>query len=274
MTATPIPRTLAMTIYGDLDVSVIDELPPNRVPIATRKVSEAERASAYQFIRGQVQQGKQVYVVCPLVEESEKVDLRAAQETFDHLSQKIFPGLRVGLLHGRLKSAEKEEVMARFAANETQILVATTVIEVGVDVPNASVMVVEHAERFGLAQLHQLRGRIGRGSGKSTCLLMCGKKLTEEAEARLQCMVETTNGFQIAEKDLEIRGPGEFFGTKQAGLPALRVANLIRDRDLLQSAREEALNYVAHPPSEEKFQQLLEHLKLNWQRRYGLAAVG
>ncbi|MCI0350269.1 MAG: ATP-dependent DNA helicase RecG, partial [Acidobacteriales bacterium] len=230
MTATPIPRTLAMTIYGDLDVSVIDELPPNRVPIATRKVSEAERASAYQFIRGQVQQGKQVYVVCPLVEESEKVDLRAAQETFDHLSQKIFPGLRVGLLHGRLKSAEKEEVMARFAANETQILVATTVIEVGVDVPNASVMVVEHAERFGLAQLHQLRGRIGRGSGKSTCLLMCGKKLTEEAEARLQCMVETTNGFQIAEKDLEIRGPGEFFGTKQAGLPALRVANLIRDR--------------------------------------------
>jgi len=274
MTATPIPRTLAMTLYGDLDVSVIDELPPNRVPITTRRMSEAERASAYQFIRGEVQQRRQVYVVCPLVEESEKMDLRAAQETYEHLSQKIFPGLQVGLLHGRLKTAEKEEVMARFASGETHILVATTVIEVGVDVPNASVMMVEHAERFGLAQLHQLRGRIGRGSNRSTCLLMHGKKLNEEAEARLQCMLETTNGFKIAEKDLEIRGPGEFFGTKQAGLPALRAANLIRDRELLELARGEALSYVEHPPSEAKFQRLLEHLKSNWQRRYGLAAVG
>jgi ATP-dependent DNA helicase RecG len=274
MTATPIPRTLAMTLYGDLDVSVIDELPPNRVPITTRKMSEAERASAYQFIRGQVEQGRQAYVVCPLVEESEKMDLRAAQETYEHLSQKIFPGLRVGLLHGRLKTVEKEEVMTRFAANETHILVATTVIEVGVDVSNASVMMVEHAERFGLAQLHQLRGRIGRGSSRSTCLLMYGKKLTEEAEARLQCMLETTNGFKIAEKDLGIRGPGEFFGTKQSGLPALRAANLIRDRELLELARAEALSYVEHPPSEAKFQRLVEHLKSNWQRRYGLAAVG
>jgi len=274
MTATPIPRTLAMTLYGDLDVSVIDELPPHRVPISTRRVSETERASAYQFIRDQLKQGRQAYVVCPLVEESEKMDLRAAQETYEHLSQKVFAGLRVGLLHGRLKTAEKEEVMTRFAANETHILVATTVIEVGVDVPNASVMMVEHAERFGLAQLHQLRGRIGRGTSRSTCLLMHGRKLTEEAEARLQCMMETTNGFKIAEKDLEIRGPGEFFGTKQAGLPALRAANLIRDRELLELARGEALNYVQHPPSEPKFQQLVDHLKTNWQRRYGLAAVG
>src|SRR5262245_59646190 len=174
MTATPIPRTLAMTLYGDLDVSVIDELPPNRIPITTRKISDSERTSVYQFIRGQVQQGWQAYVVCPLVEESEKVDLRAAQETHEHLSQKIFPGLRVGLLHGRLKAAEKEEVMSGFSTNETHILVATTVVEVGVDVPNASVMMVEHAERFGLAQLHQLRGRIGRGNNRSTCLLMHG----------------------------------------------------------------------------------------------------
>jgi ATP-dependent DNA helicase RecG len=274
MTATPIPRTLAMTLYGDLDVSVIDELPPNRVPITTRKISDAERASAYQFIRGQVQQGRQAYVVCPLVEESEKVDLRAAQETYEQLSQKIFPGLRVGLLHGRLKAAEKEEIMSRFSANQTHVLVTTTVVEVGVDVPNASVMMVEHAERFGLAQLHQLRGRIGRGSSRSTCLLMSAKKLTEEAEARLQCMVETTNGFKIAEKDLQIRGPGEFFGTKQAGLPALRAANLIRDRELLELARTEALNYVERPPSDAQFQRLMEHLKSNWQRRYGLAAVG
>jgi len=274
MTATPIPRTLAMTLYGDLDVSVIDELPPNRVPITTRSVLETERASAYQFIRDQLKQGRQAYVVCPLVEESEKMDLRAAQETYEHLSQKVFAGLRVGLLHGRLKTSEKEEVMTRFAANETHILVATTVIEVGVDVPNASVMMVEHAERFGLAQLHQLRGRIGRGNSRSTCLLMHGRKLTEEAEARLQCMMETTNGFKIAEKDLEIRGPGEFFGTKQAGLPALRAANLIRDRELLELARGEALSYVEHPPSEAKFQRLVEHLKSNWQRRYGLAAVG
>ena len=164
--------------------------------------------------------------------------------------------------------------MMRFSKNETHILVATTVVEVGVDVPNASVMMVEHAERFGLAQLHQLRGRIGRGHSRSTCLLMQAEKLTDEAEARLQCMIETTNGFKIAEKDLEIRGPGEFFGTKQAGLPMLRAANIVRDCALLELARAEALNYVEHPPSEAKFQRLIEHLKSNWQRRYGLAAVG
>lgn len=274
LTATPIPRTLAMTLYGDLDVSVIDELPPNRSPIVTRVVVDSERRSSYRFMREQVAQGRQVYVVCPLIEESEKVDLRAAQETFNHLSQEVFSDLRVGLLHGRLKSADKEEQMARFSSGETQILVATTVVEVGVDVPNASVMVIEHAERFGLAQMHQLRGRIGRGRAKSYCLLMCGKRPTEEAEQRLRCLVETTDGFAIAEKDLEIRGPGEFFGTKQSGLPVLRVANLIRDREILEAARHEAIHFVESPSSAESFRHFVENLKSNWQRRYGLVAVG
>jgi ATP-dependent DNA helicase RecG len=274
MTATPIPRTLAMTLYGDLDVSTIDELPPNRSPIVTRTATDTERQRAYGFVRQQIKQGRQVYVVCPLIEESEKIDLRAAEKTFEHLSQEVFPDLRVGLLHGRLKGAEKEEAMARFTSGEMQILVSTTVIEVGVDVPNASVMIVEHAERFGLAQLHQLRGRIGRGRAQSYCLLMCGKNLTEEAEQRLRCMVETTDGFKIAEKDLEIRGPGEFFGTRQSGLPSLRVANLIRDHDILEAARREAINYVEHPPSEEKFREFVTHLKSSWPRHYGLVAVG
>jgi ATP-dependent DNA helicase RecG len=274
MTATPIPRTLAMTLYGDLDVSTIDELPPNRSPIVTRTVTDDERQRTYRFVREQIEQGRQVYVVCPLIEESEKIDLRAAEKTFEHLSQEVFPDMQIGLLHGRLKSAEKEEVMARFTSGEMQILVSTTVIEVGVDVPNASVMIVEHAERFGLAQLHQLRGRIGRGRAQSCCLLMRGRNLTEEAEQRLRCMVETTDGFKIAEKDLEIRGPGEFFGTRQSGLPTLRVANLIRDHDILAAARREAINYVEHPPSEEKFREFVTHLKTSWPRHYGLVAVG
>jgi ATP-dependent DNA helicase RecG len=209
-----------------------------------------------------------------LIEESEKIDLRAAQKTYEHLSEEVFPELRVGLLHGRMKSAEKEEAMGRFASGDLQILVSTSVIEVGVDVPNASVMVIEHAERFGLAQLHQLRGRTGRGGAKSYCLLMHGKDLTEEAEQRLNCMVETTDGFKIAEKDLEIRGPGEFFGTRQSGLPALRVANLIRDRDILEVARREAVNYVEHPPSQEQFREFVAQLKSSWPRHYGLVAVG
>jgi len=274
MTATPIPRTLAMTLYGDLDVSVIDELPPNRSPIQTRVVSEAERGSAYRFLRDQVTLGRQAYVVCPLVEESEKVDLRAVTKTFQHLSQEVFPDLKVDCLHGRMKSMEKEECMQRFTAGQTQVLVSTTVIEVGVDVANASLMLIEHAERFGLAQLHQLRGRIGRGTAKSYCLLMREKKSTEDAEQRLRSMVETTDGFKIAEKDLEIRGPGEFFGTKQSGLPSLRVANLLRDADILETARAEAMHYIEHPPSEEEFRSFLACLKTSWQRRYGLVAVG
>jgi ATP-dependent DNA helicase RecG len=274
MTATPIPRTLAMTLYGDLDVSVIDELPPGRTPVVTRVVDEDQRSMAFQFIREQVAKKRQVYVVCPIIEESEKVDLRAAKETFQHLAQRIFPDLKVALLHGRMKSQDKEEAMQRFSSGETQILVSTTVIEVGVDVPNAAVMSIEHAERFGLAQLHQLRGRIGRGPAQSFCLLMEGKKGGEEAEERMACMMETTDGFKIAEKDLELRGPGEFFGTKQSGLPSLKVANLLRDVRTLEIARQEAIGFVENPPSRRELEAVVAHLKASWQRRYGLAVVG
>jgi ATP-dependent DNA helicase RecG len=274
MTATPIPRTLALTLYGDLDVSVINELPPHRPAVVTRTVSEEQRDSAYKFVRDQVKRGRQVYVVCPLIEDSEKTDLRAAMETFEHLSGEVFPDLKVALLHGRMRSQQKEETMQHFASGQTQILVSTTVIEVGVDVANASVMLIEHAERFGLAQLHQLRGRIGRGSAKSYCLLMKGKKVNGEALQRLGCMVETTDGFKIAEKDLQIRGPGEFFGTKQSGLPSLKVANLLRDISILETARREAVSYVENPPSKEKLHDFVTHLRVSWQRRYGLVSVG
>ncbi len=273
MTATPIPRTLAMTLYGDLDVSVIDELPPGRSPVITTVVEEDQRPMAYRLVREQVQQGRQAYVVCPIIEESEKIDLRAAKETFDHLARQVFPDLQLALLHGRMKSQEKEEVMQRFNSGMTQMLVSTTVIEVGVDVPNASVMVVEHAERFGLSQLHQLRGRIGRGPAKSYCLLMKSKRAGEDARERLACMVETTDGFQIAEKDLQIRGPGEFFGTRQAGLPSLKVANLLRDGAILESARQEAIQFVNSPPSRQELETVVVQLKASWQRRYGLAVV-
>jgi ATP-dependent DNA helicase RecG len=265
---------LAMTLYGDLDVSVIDELPPNRSPIVTKRMRESDRPQAYRFVREQILQGRQIYVVCPLVEESEKVDLRAACETYEHLARDIFPDFPVDLLHGRMKSEEKELAMSRFTSGETKILVSTTVVEVGVDVPNSSVMLVEHAERFGLSQLHQLRGRIGRGSAKSYALLMCGEKLSEEASERLECMVETTDGFKIAEKDLELRGPGEFFGTRQSGLPTLKVANLLQDAVLLEEARQEAIAYVEQPESAQEFRQFLNLLKTSWQRRYGLVAVG
>jgi ATP-dependent DNA helicase RecG len=273
MTATPIPRTLAMTLYGDLDVSVIDELPPGRSPVLTRVVEEEQRESAYRFIREQVAQGRQVYVVCPIIEESEKVDLRAAKETFEHLAGGVFPDLKVALLHGRMKSQDKDDAMQLFSSGGTQILVSTTVIEVGVDVPNASVMVIEHAERFGLSQLHQLRGRIGRGLAKSYCLLMKGKRAGDDAEERMACMVETTDGFKIAEKDLELRGPGEFIGTRQSGLPSLKVANLLRDGRILEAARQEAIDFVGNPSSSQEFEAVVAQLKANWQRRYGLAVV-
>jgi ATP-dependent DNA helicase RecG len=262
-----------MTLYGDLDVSVIDELPPGRSPVITTVVEEDQRPMAYRLVREQVQQGRQAYVVCPIIEESEKIDLRAAKETFDHLARQVFPDLQLALLHGRMKSQEKEEVMQRFNSGMTQMLVSTTVIEVGVDVPNASVMVVEHAERFGLSQLHQLRGRIGRGPAKSYCLLMKSKRAGEDARERLACMVETTDGFQIAEKDLQIRGPGEFFGTRQAGLPSLKVANLLRDGAILESARQEAIQFVNSPPSRQELETVVVQLKASWQRRYGLAVV-
>jgi ATP-dependent DNA helicase RecG len=242
MTATPIPRSLAMTVYGDLDVSIIDEMPPGRTPIETRVFADnaADRQQVKQLLTAEIRAGRQVYVVYPLVEESEKMDLRDATKRYEYLRDKVFPKFTVGLLHGRMKPEEKDEVMRRFVKGEIQILVSTTVIEVGVDVPNASVMVIEHAERFGLSQLHQLRGRVGRGAQQSYCVLLASDKQTEVARERLGIMEETTDGFRIAEKDLELRGPGEIMGTKQAGLPEFRSANLVRDLDILQAARQEA----------------------------------
>ena len=292
MTATPIPRTLAMTLYGDLDTSVLDELPPGRTPITTRKISDNRADEVWAFVKKQVELGRQAYVVYPVIEgvpgdqpELEfsgnapvsKSGLKAAMHMFEELRSKVMPGLRVGLLHGRLSPEEKEETMRRFQKGEIQVLVATTVIEVGVDVPNATVMVVEHAERFGLSQLHQLRGRIGRGAAKSYCILMTGGKVSPEARRRLDEMVRTQNGFEIAELDLELRGPGEFFGTRQAGMPSLRLANLVRDRKLLELAKAEARKLVEESDPEITLQDrrhVMTHLKTHWQRRYGLVEVG
>jgi ATP-dependent DNA helicase RecG len=315
MTATPIPRTLALTIYGDLDVSVIDQMPPGRTPIVTRRTSEDRAADVWTFVRKQVTQGRQAYLVYPIIEGArddqpeldfahdeedqqvsesagqrvsktkgkgkpeslfaEKTKLRSATEMFDELRTGALKGLRLGLLHGRLSADEKEVTMARFKRGEIDVLVATTVIEVGVDVPNATVMVIEHAERFGLAQMHQLRGRVGRGSAKSYCILMTGpgSKVTEQADARLNAMVATQNGFELAELDLQQRGPGEFFGTKQTGLPEFRVANLLRDRALLELAKLEAERFASKPDPAIPPPQtaaVWAHLKQQWQRRYGL----
>jgi ATP-dependent DNA helicase RecG len=283
MTATPIPRTLAMTLYGDLDVSVIDELPPGRTPIVTRTVSDVRADEVWEFARKIIGKGQQVYVVYPLIEQSSvgeagtEKELKAAIKMYDELRKKIFPDLKVGLLHGRMAADEKDSVMRRFQAKEIDVLVSTTVIEVGVDVPNATLMIIEHAERFGLSQLHQLRGRIGRGSAKSFCILMTGGKITDEAAQRLDTMVRTNDGFEIAEKDLELRGPGEFFGTKQAGMPSLRVANLLRDRKLLEAAKLEAAAVVerrSEGVNEEETQRAIRHLQQHWNRRYGLVEVG
>lgn len=248
MTATPIPRTLAMTLFGDLSLSVIDELPPGRTPIETRIAYESRRSQVYGVIREEVKKGGQAYIIYPLVEETGKTDLKAATEMAAHLSGDIFPDLRVGLLHGRMRPEEKEAVMAAFKNRETDILVATTVIEVGIDVPNATVMVIEHAERFGLSQLHQLRGRVGRGSAKSRCILLTSGKLSEDGKKRLRVMEETTDGFRIAEEDLSIRGPGDFLGTRQAGLPDFRVADIIRDGRMLEEARQAALSLLKDDP--------------------------
>ena len=277
MTATPIPRTLALTLYGDLDISVLDELPPGRTPVVTRRIPDERSSEVWEFVGKQVAAGHQAYVVYPVIEESEENELKAALKMHGELQKKIFPSLRVGLLHGRLSPEEKDLVMRRFQKNEVQILVATTVIEVGVDVPNASVMVVEHADRFGLAQLHQLRGRIGRGAAKSYCVLMTGGRVTEEGERRLDAMTKTSDGFKIAELDLELRGPGEFFGTKQAGIPSFRVANIIRDREILEAAKREAAAVLAGPNAEisgEEIQRALRRMREKWQGTYGLVEVG
>jgi ATP-dependent DNA helicase RecG len=277
MTATPIPRTLALTLYGDLELSVLDELPPGRTPIVTRRITDDRSSEVWDFVRKQVAKGHQVYVVYPVISENEETELKAAINMYRDLSGKVFADLKVGLLHGRLDSELKDQVMRMFQKGELQILVATTVIEVGVDVPNATVMVIEHAERFGLAQLHQLRGRIGRGAAKSYCILMTGGKVTEEGERRLDAMVHTNDGFQIAELDLELRGPGEFFGTRQAGMPSFRVANLIRDRKLLELAKREAAAVMAGPNSEVtqvEISRALVALRTRWQHTYGLVEVG
>ncbi len=319
MTATPIPRTLALTLYGDLDVSVLDELPPGRTPIVTRRVVDERAEEVWGFIRKQVAAGHQAYIVYPVIEGSkddqpeldfahddveaepgatkpaakkksttksrakteslftEKQPLKSAVQMCEELRATHLSGLRLALLHGRLKAEEKEVVMRRFQRGEIDVLVATTVIEVGVDVPNATVMVIEHAERFGLAQLHQLRGRVGRGAARSYCILMTAGTVTPQADERLDAMVRTQNGFELAELDLALRGPGEVFGTRQAGLPDFRVANLLRDRKMLELARLEASRFVETGEKElprESVEIVWTHLRANWQRRYGLVEAG
>ena len=271
MTATPIPRTLALTVYGDLDVSMIRELPAGRLPIKTAAKPESRRDEIYAFVRGQLDAGRQVYVVYPLVEESAKIDVKAATEMADHLAQEVFPAYRVGLLHGRMKADAKERVMQTFASGALQILVSTTVVEVGLDVANASVMIVEHAERFGLSQLHQLRGRVGRDRHQSFCFLLYQSPLSDDARERLAAMTETTDGFDIAERDLRLRGPGDFFGTRQAGVPTFRMIDLVRDRELLDVAQREAARWFSSSVPDAAG---VDKLLASWEQRFKLMEIG
>ncbi len=275
MTATPIPRTLALTLYGDLEVSVIDQLPPGRKPVVTKARPGSTRGKIYRFLREQVSAGRQVYVVCPLVEESETLDLQAATEMAERLQREVFADLRVGLLHGRMSFTEKDRVMRGFKTGAIHILVSTTVIEVGIDVPNASVMLVEHAERFGLSQLHQLRGRVGRGPWKSYCILLSGAS-SPEAKLRLDAMAATNDGFKIAEVDLSLRGPGDFFGTRQSGLPEFRVADLVRDAAALEAARRDAATLIREDPHllAPEHRALRAALLQRWRGKLDLAGVG
>ena len=270
MTATPIPRTLAMTVYGDLDVSVIDELPQGRQPIVTRSVFENKRSKVFEFLGEQVAKGRQAYIVYPLVEESESMDLKNATAEYENI-QKMYPNYKVGLLHGKLKSEEKDQIMRSFKRNEIQILVSTTVIEVGVDVPNANIMVIEHSERFGLSQLHQLRGRVGRGTHKSYCVLMLSYQSSQEARDRAQTMVQYLDGFKIAEADLEQRGPGEFLGRRQSGLAGFKLANLVRDMKILMQARKAAFELVSKDPflQQNQHQSLKQQLELKYHHYVG-----
>jgi ATP-dependent DNA helicase RecG len=271
MTATPIPRTLALTDYSELDVSKITDLPPGRRPVKTLVKPESRRDEIYDLIRQQLDAGRQAYIIYPLVEESEKIDLRSATEMADHLQAEVFPAYRVALLHGRMKQDAKDHVMQAFAAGRIHLLVSTTVVEVGVDVPNASVMVVEHAERFGLAQLHQLRGRVGRGPWESSCILLYQAPWTDDARERLKAMSSTTDGFVIAERDLELRGPGDFFGTRQSGVPVLRTGDLVRDRDIMEEAHREARRMVDNGGLTPE---LTSFVKSKWQQQFGLIEVG
>ncbi len=248
MTATPIPRSLALTLYGDLDRSIIDEMPPGRTPVKTHYVTSAKRKSSYEFIRSKIASGQQVFVVCPLVAESEALDLKDATEEAEVLQRNIFPEFKVGLIHGRMKPDEKDRIMQEFRDGKIQVLVSTTVIEVGIDIPNATIMIIEHAERFGLSQLHQLRGRIGRGQDEPFCFLM-GSPKTDDAKARIKAMLDTNDGFKIAEVDLKLRGPGDFYGIRQSGLPEFRMADIIRDEEMLRIARDEAFKYLDSDPN-------------------------
>jgi len=271
MTATPIPRTLALTDYSELDVSKIPDLPPGRKPVRTWVKPESRRDEIYAVIRDQLDAGRQAYIIYPLVEGSEKIDLKSATDMADHLQTEIFPAYRVALLHGRMKQDVKDKVMHAFAAGQVHILVSTTVVEVGVDVPNASIMVVEHAERFGLSQLHQLRGRVGRGEWESHCFLMYQAPWTDDARERLKAMASTSDGFAIAERDLELRGPGDFFGTRQSGLPKLRTGDLVRDRDIMEAAHGEARALVDEGALSGE---LLQFVQQRWQEQFGLIEVG
>ncbi len=276
MTATPIPRTLALTIYGDLNVSTIDELPPGRQKITTKWVREKDREKLYARIEKEVQRGRQAYIVYPLVEESEKLeDIKAATEMADHFQANVFPHLRVGLLHGRMRSVEKQDVMGRFKNREIDILVSTTVVEVGIDVPNASLMVIENAGRFGLSQMHQLRGRVGRGTHKSSCHLISGP-ITDDGVRRIKAMTRTNDGFELAEVDLEIRGPGEFFGTRQSGLPDFKIANILRDASLLEIAKSEANRLAKMDPnlSRPAHRVLKQVLQTQWAGHLEMASIG
>ena len=273
MTATPIPRTLALTLYGDLDLSVIDEMPPGRTPVETQWREEKSLAGVWEFVRREIASGRQAYIIYPVVEES-KQELKAATAEYERLSKNVFAKLRVGLLHGRMRSEEKDEIMEEFRAGKIQILVATTVVEVGVDVRNATVMVIEHADRFGLAQLHQLRGRIGRGAHKSHCILIAPQKVTEEARARLETLVATADGFKIAEEDLKLRGPGEFFGTRQHGEVGFQIAHPLRDHKLLDLARGEAFALVEDAERAAELEGLKRFLGNEWQNKFRLASVG
>ena len=276
MTATPIPRTLAMTVYGDLDISVLDEMPPGKKPVKTKVFFEKERPRVYEIVRKEIVKGNQVFIVYPLVTESEALDLKDATRMAEHLQKDVFPELRIGLVHGRMKGPEKDEIMKSFNDGRLDILVSTTVIEVGIDIPQASLMVIEHAERFGLAQLHQLRGRVGRSDIPSYCVLMTGHKGSENARKRLRIMEQTTDGFRIAEADLEIRGPGEFMGTRQSGFPDFRVADILRDGRLLNDARTEAFQLVEKDPRLERPEHaaLREVLLWKWEGRLDLARTG
>jgi len=276
MTATPIPRTLAMTLYGDLDLSVIDEMPPDRRPVRTTVMGEARREQAYEIVRREVKQQHQAYIVYPLIDESESLDLGAAVAMAQHLQHDVFPEFRVGLLHGRLPSEEKDAIMQAFVQGELDILVSTTVIEVGVDVANATVMLVENAEHFGLAQLHQLRGRVGRGKAQAYCVLLTGPALSKEGRQRLRVMQDSTDGFFVAEQDLQIRGPGELLGTKQSGLPELRVGNILHHTTCLEQARRAAFELLKEDPSltQPEHQALAAAAQVRWGGRLELAAIG